>query len=543
MTPSAPMPSFGDTLPYESRRAPVYARNMVCTSQPLAVQAGLQMLRKGGNAIDAAVAAAATLTVVEPTSNGIGGDNFALIWSGGKLHGLNASGRSPAGLRRSDYDAHDEVPRYGWWGVTTPGAVSGWVAAIERFGKLPVDTVLAPAIEYAASGFMVSPEVAKYWGFAERRYRDDAVFDAWRSTFLLRGRTPKTGEVMKLPDHARTLQAIARSNGEAFYRGELATEMERAAIEAGAPLRRGDLEAHRAEWVDPISMEYAGVRLHEIPPNGQGIAALSALGMLKSIDRSASSPDDPDLLHLQIEAMKLAFADAHRYVADPATMDATPDQLLHADYLSERAASIDRSRAQDFDHGTPKPGGTVLLCSADEEGNMVSFIQSNYTGFGSGVVVPGTGIALQNRGACFTLERGHPNEIAPSKLPYHTIIPAFVTRDMPTGEVVPVMAYGVMGGFMQPQGHMQVLTRIEEFEQNPQAALDAPRWQVHTGKRVTIEPGHAPAVYDRLRALGHELELKDSVSASFGRGQVIYLVGAGYAGASDQRADGHAGGF
>ncbi|MEM8835747.1 MAG: gamma-glutamyltransferase family protein [Planctomycetota bacterium] len=517
---------------------------MVCTSQPLAVQAGLEMLRRGGNAIDAAVAAAAALTVVEPTSNGIGGDNFALIWSGGKLHGLNASGRSPAALKRSDYDAFDKVPRYGWWGVTVPGVVSGWVAAIERFGKLPLETVLAPAIEYAARGYMVSPEVAKYWGFAERRYRDDAVFDAWRNTFLLNGRTPKTGELMPLPDHARTLEAIARTNGDAFYSGELASAMERAAIDAGAPLRQRDLEAHRAQWVDPISMEYAGVRLHEIPPNGQGIAALSALGMLKAIGANASSPDDPELLHLQIEAMKLAFADAHRYVADPATMDVSTASLLDPGYLAQRAATIDPSRAQDFDHGEPKPGGTVLLCTADADGNMVSFIQSNYTGFGSGVVVPGTGIALQNRGACFTLERGHPNELAPSKLPYHTIIPAFVTRDVPTGGTMPVMAYGVMGGFMQPQGHLQVLTRIEAFDQNPQAALDAPRWQVHTGKRVTIEPGHAPAVYEALRARGHELEPQEQVNASFGRGQAIYRVGGhGYAGASDQRADGHAGGF
>jgi len=534
---------FDYDLPYPSKRMPVMAGNVVATSQPLAAQAGLETLRRGGNAMDAAVATAAALTVVEPTSNGIGSDNFALIWTNGRLYGLNASGRSPMGLDRSDYEGMDEIPFYGWEGVTTPGAVSGWAAVSERFGDLDFQTVMGPAIKYAMDGFLVSPEVARYWGYGARRYQGEAKFDAWRQTFLKSDRAPEPGELMRLPDHARTLRAIAETGGVAFYEGEIAERIDAQARKRGGALRQRDLQAHQYDWVEPISTEYRGYRLHEIPPNGQGLTALIALGILRQFDVGAMSVDSVESLHIQIEAMKLAFADAHRYIADPAHMDVKAKDLLDEGYLRRRASQIDRSRAQDFDHGEPKLGGTVLLTTADSHGNMVSFIQSNYTGFGSGMVVPGTGIALQNRGCCFTLEKAHPNEIAPGKRPYHTIIPAFLTRVRDDGGDDPVMTFGVMGGFMQPQGHAQVVSRIVDYGQNPQAALDAPRWQVMTGRKVTIEPGYGASVYEGLAALGHDLEKTPSRSASFGRGQAIWRLEDGYVAGSDLRADGQAVGF
>lgn len=392
--------AFTYEFPYPSQRMPVLARNCVATSQPLAAQAGLEMLRKGGNAIDAAVATAAALTVVEPCSNGIGSDNFALIWTNGKLHGLNASGRAPMALKRERYDGLDSIPLYGWDAVTTPGAVSGWAAALEKFGSLPMTTVLEPAIRYAREGYLVSPNVGESWELSDRRYQGEAKFEAWQQTFCPKGRAPRIGELWRSEDHARTLERIAQSNGVDFYEGELADKIEAAAMQFGGDLRKRDLIDHRADWVEPISINYHDVRLHEIPPNGQGIAALMMLGILRHFDVASLPPDSVESLHLQIEAMKLAFRDAHRYVADPAFMDRTNESLLDAAYLKSRASLIDRSRATDFAHGTPKPGGTVLLTTADAKGNMVSWIQSNYTGFGSGMVVPGTGIALHNRGGC-----------------------------------------------------------------------------------------------------------------------------------------------
>jgi len=534
---------FDYDLPYPSKRMPVMAENVVATSQPLAAQAGLETLRRGGNAMDAAVATAAALTVVEPTSNGIGADNFALIWTNGRLYGLNASGRAPMGLDRSDYEGMDEIPFYGWEGVTTPGAVSGWAAVSERFGKLDFETLLEPAIRYAQEGYLVSPEVARYWGFGARGYKGDEKFQAWRDTFLKNDHAPEPGERMRLPDHASSLRAIAQTQGRAFYEGELAEKIDAEARKFGGALRLRDLKAHEYDWVEPISTEYRGYRLHEIPPNGQGLTALIALGIMRQFDLDAMSVDSVESLHVQLEAMKLAFADAHRHIADPRYMDVSVSDLLDEGYLRRRAGQIDRSRAQDFNHGQPKLGGTVLLTTADASGNMVSFIQSNYTGFGSGMVVPGTGVALQNRGCCFTLEKGHPNEIAPGKRPYHTIIPAFLTRIREDGGDEPVMTFGVMGGFMQPQGHAQVVSRIVDYGQNPQAALDAPRWQIHTGRKVTIEPGFPAKVYEGLASLGHDLEKTDSRSASFGRGQAIWRLEHGYVAGSDLRADGQAVGF
>lgn len=533
---------FDSEYPYPSQRMPVLAGRCVATSQPLAAQAGLDIMRRGGNAVDAAVATAAALTVVEPTSNGLGSDAFALVWTGGGLHGLNASGRSPKRLDGSKFDNLDEIARHGWDGVTVPGAVSGWVECHRAFGRLAFERVLEPAIRYAAEGFLVSPMTATSWGHAFKAY-DTEQFAAWHQTFAPDGRAPEAGERFKMPDHARTLEQIAESGGKAFYQGELAKAIASAAKQAGAPMRADDLAGHTADWVRPMHIDYRGLRLNEIPPNGQGLAALIALGILARFDVSAVPVDSAQSLHLQIEAMKLAFADADRYIADPAHMDIDADALLEDAYLDERAKRIDPDKAQDFGHGTPKPGGTVLLTAADDEGQMVSFIQSNYTGFGSGIVVPGTGIALQNRGCCFTTQAGHPNRVGPGKRPYHTIIPGFVTRLDADGVEQPVMAFGVMGGFMQPQGHAQVMVRLADYQQNPQAALDAPRWQVTKDKRVTIEPGYEPAVYEKLLAMGHEVHRPAKLTVSHGRGQCIYRLEDGYFAASDPRSDGQAVGY
>ena len=541
------MAPFPDRLPYDSRREPVYARNCVATSQPLAAQAGLEMLKQGGNAFDAAVATAMCLTVVEPTSNGIGADGFAIAWAGGGLHALNASGRSPALLTTDEiasrFAGEDKIPFYGWGGVTTPGAVSAWVSLAAEHGTLPMTTLAEPAIRYARDGFLLSPQTAYYWARGASRYPKGELFDAWRDTFTPGGRVPKTGDLVRLPDHADTLQSIAETNGRSFYEGELAEKMDAAACAQGGLLRASDLAAHQPDAVRTVSMDYRDVTLHEIPPNGQGITACIALGILKHFDLAKHEPDSPECLHLQIEAMKLAFRDAHRYIADPAFMDTTNDAMLDPDYLASRATLIDPKRATDFDHGTPKPGGTIYLTAADDDGNMVSYIQSNYTGFGSGIVVPGTGIALQNRGCCFTLEEGHPNQAGPSKRPYHTIIPGFVTRTGADGNLQPVMSFGVMGGYMQPQGHAQVLVRIADFNQNPQAALDAPRWQVTEGLKVAVEPGFDAGVYDALDKMGHDVIRARARTVSHGRGQIIYRLEDGYLAASDQRADGQAVGF
>ncbi|MHC4219512.1 MAG: gamma-glutamyltransferase family protein, partial [Planctomycetota bacterium] len=451
------------------------------------------------------------------------------------LHGLNASGRSPRGLPVDHFDGRDSVPVLGWDGVTVPGAVSGWVALAERFGRLPFEQLCGPAIEYAGKGFLVSPQTAYYWGRGHNHYRD---FESYQRTFCPEGRAPRAGERFASPDHAATLQQIAATGGKAFYSGGLARAIADHARATGGWITEQDLAAHQPDWVRPISIDYHGLTLHEIPPNGQGLAALLMLGIVDRYALQEQPVDSAPSLHLQIEAMKLAFADAHRYVADPESMDVEVGALLDRDYLAERANLIDPVRAGDPGHGTPRSGGTVYLTAADAEGTMVSFIQSNYTGFGSGIVVPGTGIALQNRGCCFTVEKGHPNEPAPGKRPYHTIIPGFVTR----GDQ-PVMSFGVMGGLMQPQGHAQVLIRIADYGQNPQAALDAPRWRVDGGLVVEIEPGFEPRVYDELQGMGHDVRIADARTVAHGRGQIAYRLDDGYLAASDLRSDGQAVGF
>ena len=530
--------SFTWDLPYPSQRSPLLARNIVAASQPLAAQAGLRMLLKGGNAVDAAVATAITLTVVEPTMNGIGSDAFALVWAEEKLHGLNASGRSPAAWSPTRFAGRDKMPTEGWDTVTVPGAVSGWVALSKRFGRLPFADLFEPAIEYAHNGFLVSPVIAKQWADATARLQDQPNY---RASFMPSGRAPKPGELFRFPDQATTLARIGQTGGEAFYRGDLAAKIAAASAAQGGVMTPADLAAHGADWVQPIYVAYKGHELHEIPPNGQGIAALMALGILRDFDLASYPVDSVDSLHLQIEAMKLAFADVYRHVSDPGTMKLKSSDLLNRDYLRQRAHLIDPRRATDFGPGALNSSDTIYLSAADAEGMMVSYIQSNYMGFGSGVVVPGTGISLQNRGACFTLEPGHPNQVGGGKRPFHTIIPAFLTRD---GK--PVMSFGVMGGDMQPQGHLQMTVRMLDYGQNPQAAADAPRWKVSKTGDVLLEPAMAPDVVEGLRARGHRVRVskKGEVEiGSYGSAQLIYRVEDGYVAGSEGRRDGQAVGY
>ena len=521
-------------FPYRSQRMPTIAANLVATGHPLAAGAGLAAIAEGGTAADAAIAAAATLTVVEPTANGIGSDAFAILWDG-ELQGLNSSGRSPAGMPRSHFDGADAMPRLGWDAVTVPGCVAGWAALHAKHGTLPFERLLEPAIRYARQGFPVSPMAAAGWGRAIARYGE---FPAWMNTFAPNGRPPAVGEVVRLPDHAMTLREIARTGGESFYRGAIADRIDDAARKAGAALRATDLAAHAPSWVEPWSIDYRGVTLHEIPPNGQGLAALVALGILRHLDLRAMPADGADSVHAQVEAMRAAFVDVHRYVADPERTGDAPRRLLEPGYLEQRAKAIRMDKAADWTARELPRSSTVYLCTADSQGHMVSWIQSNYEGFGSGIVVPGTGIALQNRGAGFTLEPGHPNEYAPGKRPFHTIIPGFLTR---AGS--PLAAFGCMGGAMQPQGHAQLVVRIVDHDLNPQSAVDAPRWQVMEDGSLLLEPGFPEATVAALAERGHRVSVDTPGRAFFGGAQVAWRTGAAYIGASDPRRDGLAVGF
>jgi gamma-glutamyltranspeptidase/glutathione hydrolase len=532
------VPSFTYDFPYASRKLPIFAENVVASSQHLAATAGLRMLAKGGNAVDAAIASAIAITIVEPTMNGIGADAFCILWDGTKLVGLNASGHSPALMTPDQYKGMEKMPSTGWGTVSVPGAVSLWATLHARYGKLPFADLFEPAIKYARDGYRVSYMVARQWDRAVDRLRGQ---QDWVRDFMPSGRTPKAGEVWKFPAQARTLTKIAESKGESFYRGELADAMDSHARATGGALRRNDLESHQADWVDPIGLTYRGTTLHEIPPSGQGIAACMALGILENFDLNGHDCDGPEVAHLRIESMKLAFADIWRYVADPRHMDVTPAQMLDKHYLKGRAKLIDPRRAQEFGPGIPKNGSTIYLGTADAAGMMVSLIQSNYTGFGSGIVVPGTGIALQNRASGFVTTKGHPNEVGPKKRPFHTIIPAFITKD---GK--PVATFGLMGGAMQPQGHMQVFSRIVDYGQNPQAAIDGPRWRVHElDKTVWVEEQMPSDTANGLEAKGHKVTRTKWPSFDFGSSQIIwrYAEGGAYLGASESRRDGAAVGF
>ena len=528
------MASFNWDFPYTSQRMPVLAANVVATSQPLAAQAGLQMLYRGGNAVDAALAAAIALAIVEPVSNGIGSDAFCILWDGEKLHGLNASGRSPAGWTPEYFAGRDAMPSRGWDAVTAPGCVSAWVELSQRFGKLPFADLFAPAVGYARDGYLVGPVTAHSWAGQAQVLADMPGF---AEAFMPGGRVPQAGERFACPDQARTLERIAETEGEAYYRGDLAEQMAAAAAAHGAQLNADDLAAHQCDWVGTASQDYRGYTLHEIPPNGQGLAALIALGILDNKDLAAHPADSADSLHVQIEAVKLALADAYRFIADPEAMDVAVADLLDPAYLAARAALIDMDAAGEPGHGVPERGGTVYLTAADHSGMMVSFIQSNYQGFGSGVVVPGTGISLQNRGAGFVLQEGHPNRVGPRKRPFQTIIPGFLMQDG-----APVMSFGLMGGPMQAQGHAQMVVRLADYGQNPQTAADAPRFQVLSGREVAVETDYPAAALDELERRGHLLRRMPR-DPMFGGAQLIHRLADGYCAASEPRKEGQAVGF
>ena len=530
---------------YASQRSPVFARNVVSTSHPLAAQAGLRMLQAGGSAVDAAIATAAVMTIVEPCSNGLGSDAFCILWDGKELHGLNASGTAPQAWTpdyfKAKYGADAKTPpKRGWDSVTVPGAVAGWMALHARFGKLPFADLLAPAIDTAERGYAVPVIIQQKWRNAAS-LQELTSQPGFAQAFLPQGRAPHVGEQFVFADAARTLKLIAQSKGEAFYRGEVAAAAEAHAKANGGAMTAADFADFQPEWVTPISKDYRGYTLHEIPPNGQGIAALIALGILDKFDIAALPVDGTASQHLQIEAMKLAFADVYKYVAEPRSMRMTVAQMLDDGYLASRARLINPQRAQSFGPGHPPQGGTIYLSAADASGMMVSFIQSNYMGFGSGVVVPGYGLSLQNRGHGFTLDPQSDNLVGLAKRPFHTIIPAFLTR---AGK--PVMSFGVMGGDMQPQGHLQTLARMLDYQQHPQAACDAPRWRWNGGI-VNTETGFDAATSSELQTMGHVVQPFNDSYQDYGAGQFIWRLGSpaveGYAAASDPRRDGQAAGY
>ena len=539
--------NFNYQTPYTSTRLPVFARNVVSTSHPLAAQAGLRILWQGGNAVDAAIAAAAALTITEPVSNGLGSDAFCILWDGQQLHGLNASGPAPQawtpGYFQSKYGASATTPpKRGMDSVTIPGAVSAWVALSERFGKLPFEDLLQPAIEIAERGYLLPVVVQQKWEAATPELQS---LPGFAQSFLPWGRAPKVGELFKFPAAARGLRLIAQTKGQAFYGGEIAEALARFSADNGGSHQMSDFAQFKPEWVTPLAKNYRQHTLHEIPPNGQGIAAQIALGILENFDLASLPVDGVASQHLQIEAMKLAFADVYRFVAERQGMEVSTEQMLDNAYLAQRAKLIDMKRAQAFGAGNPVKGGTIYLTAADENGMMVSFIQSNYMGFGSGCVEPTYGISLQNRGHGFTVSTDTPNQanlVAPGKRPFHTIIPAFLTQD---GQ--PVMSFGVMGGNMQPQGHMQTVVRMLDHQQNPQAACDAPRWRFNQGLEINVESSMNPQTVQGLKDLGHHVDVINDSYQDFGAGQFIWRAGdpkvEGYVVASDPRRDGLAAGF
>lgn len=479
------------------RRMPAVAADaMVATSHPLATQAGLRALERGGNAVDAALAAAAVLTVAEPTDNGVGGDAFALLWHDGRLHGLNGSGRSPAELD------HTGVDEYGPRSVTVPGAVRAWADLAERFGRFGLDVAVAPAADLAARGLACSARIADKWARAERA--------PWPA--------PGVAGRYRLPELAATLRRIAEQGPDALYTGEVA-----AAIAASTWLSEEDLARHHSEWVEPLRYAYRGVDVCELPPNGQGAAALLALALYDGLEPG---------LHAQVEAMKLALSDTEAVVHD----GRLPDDFFALDRLAARRALVDPAVALEPPPYAATRGGTTYLAVVDEDGTAVSFIQSLYESFGSGVVAPGTGVALQSRASAFNPDPGHPNHLAAGRRPFHTIMPGMLLE---AGELLG--PFGVMGGRMQAQGHFQVVVRLVDHADDPQAALDAPRWRVEEGRTVVLEPGLADQL-DGLARLGHDSVLADG-RHPFGVGQMILRVGDGLVGGSDGRGDGFVAGF
>jgi gamma-glutamyltranspeptidase/glutathione hydrolase len=532
-------------------RSAVYAPNAaIATSQPLATSAGLAVLDRGGNAIDAAVVAAAVLTVVEPNMTGVGGDLFAMVWSAKDktLHGLNASGRSGALMTRETLAARKRTRvSQGIEAVTVPGSLSGWAALLEKFGTLTLAEALAPAIAIAETGFPVTPIIAGQWADEEALLRRD---EGARATLLVDGqRAPKAGEWFRNPDLARTYRDIGANGAGHLYGGALGRRIAEFTQSRGGFLTPEDFAAHTVEWVQPISVPFQGYRLWELPPNSQGVAALEMLRLLETYDLKAMGHNSPAYLHHLIEAKKLAYADIEHYVGDAAFMKTPAEAFLADEYIRRRRQLIDPAKA--MERATPGDAATssdtIYLAAADVDGNMVSFINSVYDYFGSGIVVPGTGVLLHDRGVGFTMEEGRANTVAPKKRPFHTIIPAFVTRTSRASGVSrdaagdePWLAFGVMGGAMQPQGHVQVLLNLLLFGMDVQQASDAPRFRHMAGRRVALESPIGDDVRSALRGLGHEII--DERNIAFGGAQLVMKLPRGWVAGSDSRKDGHAAG-
>lgn len=534
---------------FQARRSPVHSRRgMIATSQPLAVTAGLEMLGQGGNAADAAVAAAAALNVTEPTSTGLGGDVFALYYQAdsGEVTALNASGRAPAELtleKLQDEGLGDELPMFHPYTITVPGACAGWCDLADRFGRLSLSEIFAPAIQMAEKGFPVAPVTAYFWGRGVEMQLRSALNG---QELMIEGRAPKPGEVFRNPGLARSLRLIAEEGKAGFYAGEIARAIVETVQKAGGCLNEADLAAHTSTWEKPLHTSYRDYRVWECPPNGQGLAALLGLNILEGFDIADLDPTSAERLHLQIEAMRLAFADTQWHVSDPSFTEIPLDQLLSKSYAAERRKQIDPQQATlDQKRGAPQAhSDTIYLTVVDEDGNACSFINSNYMGFGTGIVPAGWGFTLQNRGHNFQLDPEHPNALKPGKRPYHTIIPSLITNSNSNGGEELVASYGVMGGFMQPQGHLQVACALLDDEEDPQTALDRPRFCIldgTAGGKVALEEGIPFPEVSRLAQMGHPVRpVSGYMRALFGRGQIIYQDPDSRVrwGGSDPRADG-----
>ncbi len=539
-TPTSQLPTPG--------RSTVYApHGVIATSQPLATTAGLLVMQRGGNAIDAAITAAAVLNLVEPHMTGIGGDMFALLWSAKekRLVALNASGRSGSLMTREELArrGHSEVPVFGAEPITVPGALSGWAALLEKYGTITLAQALEPAIRLAEEGFPVSPIIAGQWADEVERLKGD---EGARATYLVDGvRAPKAGEWFRNPDLAATFRLIAKEGPGVLYGGALGRRIVERVRTLGGFLTPEDLAKQSVEWVTPVSAEFRGHTVWELPPNNQGVAALEMLKILEPYDLKGMGHNTPAYLHHLIEAKKLAYADLARWVGDPAAMTVDVKRLLDPKFIAERRALLDPARAQE----RVEPGNaataseTIYLAVADSAGNMVSFINSVYEAFGSGVVVPGTGFALQDRGAGFTMTPGLPNTVAPGKRPFHTLVPAFITKPGATGAQEPWLAFGVMGGSIQPQGHLQVILNLLEFGMDLQEAIDAPRFRHYNGFRVGLEAPFGVSVREGLEKLGHTLI--DLAPGNAGGAQAVMRLpfGRGWAAGSDPRKDGMAAGW
>ena len=538
---------------FATRSEVIAPHAMAATSHPLATQIALETMKKGGNAIDAAIAANAALGLMEPTGNGIGGDLFAIVWDAksGKLHGLNASGRSPRSLTLEWFQEQglESIPPYGPLPVSVPGTVDGWFELHGRFGSLPMSEILKPAVEYARNGHPVHETIQHYWEISVERL---SKYPGFTEQMTIDGRAPEVGELWKNPNLANTLERIGREGRDVFYTGDIARVIGAYMQENGGFLSYEDMASHRSEWVEPVAVNYRGYDVWELPPNGQGIAALQILNILEQHDVASMGFGSADHVHLFLEAKKLAFEDRARFYADPEWMDVSVDRLLSSSYARERNALIDMQEAADsYPHGDPavlREGDTIYLTTADAKGNMVSLIQSNYRGMGSGMTPPGLGFVLQDRGELFTLEAGHPNAYAPGKRPFHTIIPAFITKD---GK--PWISFGLMGGGMQPQGHAQIVMNLVDFGMGLQEAGDAPRIH-HSGSSeptgdvmedggiVNLETGFDYEVVRELMARGHRIQY---ARGPFGGYQAImkHPQHGTWFGASESRKDGQAAGF